>query len=186
MHTSTTSRRSIGERVPPFSLETLSHGRIRVPDGRYTHLQFRRFAGCPVCNLHLRTFSAHLPRLDAVGVRTIAFFHSSEASMRPYQGELPLAVVPDPDRRWYEAFGVEESTLSVAHPSAMWAGLKGLATVPSSPIVGEGGHSGLPADFLIDATGAIVAVRYGSHANDQWSVDEVIALAGGGRAGGAR
>ncbi|NVB84948.1 MAG: AhpC/TSA family protein, partial [Kofleriaceae bacterium] len=28
---------------------------IEVPDpARLVHLQFRRFAGCPVCNLHLR------------------------------------------------------------------------------------------------------------------------------------
>ncbi|WP_259464520.1 hypothetical protein [Streptomyces sp. TLI_171] len=28
-----------------------------VPAGGLLHLQFRRFAGCPVCNLHLRSFA---------------------------------------------------------------------------------------------------------------------------------
>jgi len=32
----------------------------------------------------------------------------------------------------------------------------------------------LPADFLIDSRGTLVACHYGSHANDQWSVDEVL------------
>jgi len=31
--------------------------RIPEPDG-LVHLQFRRFAGCPVCNLHLRSFAS--------------------------------------------------------------------------------------------------------------------------------
>jgi hypothetical protein len=36
---------------------------------------------------------------------------------------------------------------------------------------------GLPADFLIDPAGRVVALRYGRHANDQWSVDELVELA---------
>lgn len=41
----------------------------------------------------------------------------------------------------------------------------------------EGGVLGLPADFLINAEGKIVASRYGRHSYDQWSVDELLALA---------
>jgi hypothetical protein len=36
---------------------------------------------------------------------------------------------------------------------------------------------GLPADFRIDPAGRVVALRYGRHANDQWSVDELVELA---------
>ena len=35
---------------------------------------------------------------------------------------------------------------------------------------------GLPADFLINQNGQIVAVNYGAHANDQWSVDDLLAI----------
>ena len=41
----------------------------------------------------------------------------------------------------------------------------------------EGGVLGLPADFLINADGKIVASHYGRYAYDQWSVDELLALA---------
>jgi len=57
----------------------------------------------------------------------------------------------------------------------------------------EGGRWGLPADFLIDRDstgdstddstgggavgGTVVAVKYGEHAYDQWTVDEVLELA---------
>lgn len=171
------TRRVVGERLAPFTLETLSHGQVRVPADGLVHLQFRRFAGCPVCSLHLRSFAAGIARLDAAGVRTVAFFHSTAASMRSYQGELPFPVVPDPERSWYERFGVERAISGLLHPSAVWAGFRGLVSAASNPLAGEGGVDGLPADFLLDAGGTIRALSYGAHANDQWSLEQVIALA---------
>ncbi|HEX4559363.1 MAG TPA: AhpC/TSA family protein, partial [Mycobacterium sp.] len=38
-------------------------------------------------------------------------------------------------------------------------------------------HLGMPADFLIAPDGAVVARKYGEHADDQWSVDELLRLA---------
>jgi hypothetical protein len=35
----------------------------------------------------------------------------------------------------------------------------------------------MPADFLIASDGAVVARKYGKHADDQWSVDELLRLA---------
>ena len=40
-----------------------------------------------------------------------------------------------------------------------------------------GGHLGLPADFLIDTGGRVLASKRGRHANDQWTVDQVLAYA---------
>ncbi|HVY31992.1 MAG TPA: peroxiredoxin-like family protein [Polyangiaceae bacterium] len=141
------------------------------------HLQFRRFAGCPVCNLHLQTFSRAHQRLNDAGVLSVAFFHSTTEQMTPYQGQLPFPCVADPERRWYRYFGVERSLFAVAHPRVIDAALRGLVVAPSNPFVGGSDQTGLPADFLVDRDNIIVAARYGSHANDQWSVDELLALA---------
>lgn len=169
-------RRSVSESLSPFCVDTLSHGRLRVPDSLYTHLQFRRFAGCPVCNLHLKKFARGKSDLDAAGIRSIAFFHSGADEMRPYQGDLPLATVADPERYWYRRFGVERSTFAVLHPQVMKSALSGLLSAPSNPFVGGGDQTGLPADFLIAPDGTLVALHYGSHADDQWSLEELIAL----------
>lgn len=177
MMTTRDARRSVNEVLAPFRLTTLSHGELDVPSAALTHLQFRRYAGCPICNLHLRTFAKGVAQLDAANVRTIAFFHSTRESMIPYQGDLPFPVVADPARHWYQLFGVERSPLGLLHPSVMWAGMKGLASVPSNALAGEGGHDGLPADFLIDAEGKIRGLSYGRHANDQWSLEEVLTRA---------
>jgi hypothetical protein len=36
---------------------------------------------------------------------------------------------------------------------------------------------GLPADFLIGPDGRVRAVKYGRHAGDQWSVDDLLRVA---------
>lgn len=41
----------------------------------------------------------------------------------------------------------------------------------------HGGRLGLPADFLIASDGRVLACKYGQHVYDQWSVDEILALA---------
>lgn len=169
------SRPAPGDRLASFVLETLAHGSFRAPNGRFVHLQFRRFAGCPICSLHLRRFARAHEALASAGVDVVAFFHSSAASLAPYHADLPFPVVADPDRVYYARFGVGRSMLGLVHPKVVWSGMKGLFVAPSSPFVGEGGHDGLPADLLIDPEGRLVASHYGSHADDQWEVDEVLA-----------
>jgi hypothetical protein len=61
----------------------------------------------------------------------------------------------------------------------VWSALRGLVGAPSNPLAGGGDQTGLPADFLIDAGGVIVGAHYGRHADDQWSLDEVLVRARG-------
>lgn len=95
-----------------------------------------------------------------------ACFHSSAAEMKPYLGKLPFPCILDAERRWYRYFGVERS-LGALHPRVLGAALKGLLTAPSNPLVGSGGQTGLPADFLLDRNNVIIAAHDGAHANDQ-------------------
>ncbi|WP_437970971.1 peroxiredoxin-like family protein [Sorangium sp. So ce260] len=166
-----------GDSLAPFTLDTLCHGPLRIPSGGLLHLQFRRFAGCPVCNLHLRSFARGRDQLAAAAVQTVAFFHSSAETMRPYHADLPFPVVPDPERRWYRQFGVERSALAGAHPKVVWSAIRGMVGTRSSPFSGEEGNDGLPADFLVSPDGALLGVHYGAHAADHWELAQVIALA---------
>jgi hypothetical protein len=58
-----------------------------------------------------------------------------------------------------------------------WA--RGAITLPTFPQPPREGESklGLPADFLIGTDGRILALKYGVHAYDQWTVDELLSLA---------
>jgi hypothetical protein len=112
----------VGDVVTAHELSDIHDKPVRIPDPeRLVHLQFRRFAGCPICNLHMRSISRRHDEIVAAGVREVVVFHSSADAMREFQG--------------------------------------------------------LPADFLIGPDGRVLAVKYGSHADDQWSVDELLDLA---------
>lgn len=177
-------RRRVGEILPAFELETLAHGRLGVPAPGLIHLQFRRFSGCPVCNVQLRRFASAHTELSAAGVRTVSLFYSSRAAMLDYQHELPHPVVADEHRRFFDEFGVERSRWAAAHPRAWATATFGLLSGPSNPFEREA-PDGLPADFLIErgespqsGRGAqIVALHYGLFIDDQWSVDDVLRLA---------
>ncbi len=103
----------VGQLIERHLLTTIQGSQVHIPDAkaRWVHLQFRRFAGCPICNLHLRTIARRHEEIAGAGIREVA-------------------------------------------------------------------HLGLPADFLIDSGGRVAAAKYGRHADDQWTVDELLALAG--------
>lgn len=173
-------------RAPRRVLDTIHGEHVSVPDpDALIHLQFRRFAGCPVCNLHLRTVVARNDEIRAAGIREVVVFHSTREDLSRYAAELPFDVVADPGKRLYAAFGVESSKWALLSPKAwgpivrgvlvsLWGILRRGEAVP--PILPHGGSLGLPGDFLIASDGKVVASKYGEHAFDQWSVDQILEL----------
>ena len=176
------ARLQAGDTFNPRELTTLAGGTVRIPDPRkLVHLQMRRYAGCPICSLHLRSFGRRKDDLDRAGVREVAVFHSSAEELRKVHAELPFDVVPDPRRQLYAALGVTTSPLALLHPRGLGAALRAAfsrASVAPSAGVADGAF-GLPADFLVAPSGRAVAVKYGVHADDQWSIDELLALVPG-------
>ncbi|MEU7764059.1 peroxiredoxin-like family protein [Nocardia sp. NPDC049190] len=178
---------SLPTTVQDRTLVTVSGAQIQVPDPDcLIHLQFRRFAGCPVCNLHLRSIVTRASDITAANIREVVVFHSSAAELRKYTSELPLDVVADPSRILYREFGVETSPRALLDPRGWPAILRGVAhdiratlrgeqaAPPTNP---EGGGLGLPGDFLIAPDGRVLAAKQGEHVYDQWSVDELLTLA---------
>ncbi|MBD8057165.1 AhpC/TSA family protein [Rhodococcus ruber] len=165
--------------VPVRELRTLRSGSVPAADpAGLTHLQFRRYAGCPICNLHLRSFTGRHEELIAAGIREIAVFHSTADTLDPYQQDLPFDLVADPSMQLYRTFAVETSMRALTSPKAWIAAARGWSrNLPPGSDTGAGGHLGLPADFLIAPDGKILACKYGSHANDHWTVDQLLAEA---------
>lgn len=159
-----------GQRIP-----------LPPPEG-LLHIQFRRFAGCPICNLHLQSVVRRHDEIAAAGITEVVVFHSPADELRRHTADLPFATIADPDKRYYREFGVESSPRALLDPRAWGAILRGGALTalgrfaPPAPRQ-SGGRLGLPADFLIDSHGDVVAAKYGLHADDQWSVDELLAHA---------
>lgn len=174
------------DHVPARQLVTVRGAPVRLPDpDRLVHLQFRRFAGCPVCNLHLRSFVARRQEVGAAGIHEIVLFHTNATDLLPHVADLPFDVVADPDRTLYREFGVEAAPRALLHPRAWPAIVRAIAVAlpdvvrrrkPAPPNKPEGGRFGLPADFLIAPDGRVLASHHGTHVYDQWSVDELLNL----------
>ena len=149
---------------------------IHLPDAkRLVHLQFRRFVDCPICNTHIVEFRKRAGEIKAAGIQEVIVFHSAPESIRSYQKHVPFLMVGDPRKAFYRSFGVETS-LGFLSLKALGAAISGVAHGYFGLRL-AGGPWGLPADFLIAPSGRINAVKYGTDAYDQWSVDELLTLA---------
>jgi hypothetical protein len=175
-----------GQHVTIRHIGTLSGEQIDLADGRWlTHVQFRRFAGCPVCSLHLRSFVRRRAELKPM-LREVIVFHSRAEELAKYVGEVPFHLVADPEKALYRAYGAESGLRALLVPKAWPAIFRAVAFAlpdvvlrrrPMPPLFPEGGRYGLPADILVSPDGLVLAAHYGQHADDQWSVDTVLSLA---------
>ncbi len=179
----TSHRLTAGDTFPRLTLEGAIGGDVAVPPAHgYVHLQFRRFAGCMVCNVHLRQIVRRLPEIRSAEVTEVIVFHSTREDVIRHEGQLPLTVVADPKKELYRRFGVERSGTALLRawrtlPRALaGAAVTAIRTRRLPPLAPTGGELGRPADILIDGTGRVVAAKYGAHAADQWSVDELLRI----------
>ena len=116
MADSTAARRlKPGATVAPHQLVAISGESVPVPDpGQMVHLELRRFAGCPICNVHLQSIIRRHDEIVAAGIREVVVFHSSAQELRHHVVDLPFAVVADPDKVLYAEFGVRSSAPACA------------------------------------------------------------------------
>jgi haloalkane dehalogenase len=178
MNTGLSSQKlNVGDKFPAMSLTTTKGKELSIPvsGAKFTHVQFRRFSGCPICNKHIASLRAAANKLLEMGIYEVLFFHSTTSEVQSFHHDLPFEAIADPGKRFYRQVGAEQSYFASLHPSALWAGFV-------SSVKGRmgskmtGGPFGLPAEFLVASDGRILAAKYGLHAYDQWSVDELLKL----------
>jgi hypothetical protein len=64
---------SIDDTITPRVLTTIRSQAVPIPNPhRLVHLQFRRYAGCPICNVHLRSIARRHDDIQAAGIREVA------------------------------------------------------------------------------------------------------------------
>src|SRR5205823_13938957 len=110
-------------------------------------------------------------------------FHSAAEELTKHEAQVPFPLIADPQRDLYRRFGVDRRARSLLSLRALRAAIRGEIAAfgkhttkrgALGPVKPTGGRFGLPADVLIAPDGRIVAVRYGEHAYDQWTVDELL------------
>lgn len=178
------TRLTAGDLIPSCKFVDAEGQDIQIPDPtRLVHLQFRRFAACVFCNIHLRSFESRHDEIAASEIREVVVFRSTTEQSQAHC-DVPYTLVLDPTGALYTAFGVEFGASAIFGPRAILIAVKNL--VPSLlqrriglPPNGQRAEAllGIPADFLIGTDGRLLACEYGNHANDGWSVDELLARA---------
>lgn len=169
------TRLAPGDRVPDRVVVDLSGTTRRIPSGSLLHLQLRRFAGCPICNLHMAEYAHRIDEIVAAGVEPLVLFNATREGMLPYQGDLPFPTAPDPDFSLYRAFGVERSMVATITGTSWVKTLRGMAggVAVGAPERMSAGTI-LPADFLIDGDGVVLDCHYAANPSDGWPVDALL------------
>lgn len=169
------SKLQTGNQLQPQQWRDAHNHPVDVPHtNRWTHIQFRRYSGCAVCNLHLHSFITRQQELESAGIQEIVVFNSTQERILADLPTSPFHLIADPHNRLYQQFGVAKSLLAVFNPAVWLFALRGALKFGVQLPRDNETSFGLPADFLVNAQGKLAAVYYGTHANDQWSFDEVL------------
>lgn len=168
-----------GDKAVPFSTETIEGKKIALQSfaGKPLLLMFYRYASCPMCNLRLRDFAQHYPRLHKRGLEVVAFFHSPGSSIRRNAGKqnYPFPFVPDPQFKIYKDYGVETSWprffLSMLLPGFYVDWIRSMRYGFWGGVDWQMGK--MPADFLIGPDGYILQTHYGREIGDHLAVKDV-------------
>lgn len=180
MTTDTThaTKLSAGRIIPFRTWKDAQGNEVQLPNAkRWTHLQFRRYSGCAVCNLHLQEFITRQHALLDANIQEVIIFNSTRERILEDLPGCPFPIIADQHKYLYQEFGVGASRLAVLYPSVWLPALRGAVNFGVQLPRDQETMNGLPADFLIDCQGKIIAAHYGKHAYDQWSLDTVLALA---------
>ncbi|MFK5854682.1 MAG: redoxin domain-containing protein [Bacteroidota bacterium] len=139
--------------------------------GKKILLSFLRFTGCPVCNLHVYELLEKKDDLDKKNISVIIVFESDTSTILKYikNENLPFTFISDPNQVLYESYSVEKSwgkfikwglTLS-----GLSNGVKGFMKYNKFSSM-KGTSNRVEAEFLIDESGILETVHYGSKVGD--------------------
>lgn len=159
-----------GTKAPAFAGMTPQGEKVSLTalEGRPIWLAFYRYAGCPLCNLHLYEASLQLDTMPRTDLAMIAVFESSHeqfGNIPHWVCSVPLTLVSDPKKKLYETFGVDARLSAVFQPTVVSSLFRAFRKgFKQGAITGELGQ--VPGHFLIDETGTIEQTYYGRHIDD--------------------
>ena len=171
-------RITTGSLAPDFSAESIGGRRVSLEQlrGRPLLLKFYRFATCPVCNLHMHRFIQEHDQVSNAGLTTVVFYHSPADKLAEAQDyATPFDLVADPEKTIFRAYGVERGLRGMVSGTVMREYMKALrAGFSPGLLTSDGGITGNPADFIIDASGRVVFAHYGKHYADSLESSDAV------------
>ncbi|PKP09497.1 MAG: alkyl hydroperoxide reductase [Bacteroidetes bacterium HGW-Bacteroidetes-4] len=174
-----------GTTAPNFVATDIYGKEVKLSDykGKKIILSFYRNVSCPFCNRRVHQIMGNNVKLKNAGVQMILLFESSSEKLSSsiyHKGISPWPIIGDPDKKIYNQYGVEQSTLKmmktmlVANVSQAKKDTKEL----NLPADKDASMNLIPADFFIDENFKIVKAHYGKHLDDHVDIEELKAFAG--------
>jgi peroxiredoxin Q/BCP len=176
--------------APVFNLKDI-FGRMIDLNGyrdKRVFIGFFRHAGCPFCNLRVHALTKAHEELKKKGLEMIFFFESKEHILLKsifHKEVSPIPLIADPQKVWYNAYGLENSGLksAVSHltsfvQTAFKARSQGL---PIHMMADGESISTIPAEFLLEKDLIVKKVHYAQGLTDRISMDVIKEFAENGK-----
>lgn len=178
---------TINAQAPTFKLKDIFDREVDLTKykGKKVLIAFFRHAGCPFCNTRVHNLQKEHQALKQKGLEMIFFFESKTElllSSHFHREISPIPLISDPDKIWYNAYGVESSGLKSA---------KGHLTtfvqtvveakknnLPVHWMAGDESIKTIPAEFLINEQGVISKIHYAKGLRDRMSMEAIIDFLG--------
>ena len=166
----------IGKPAPDFQAMNWKGETVRLADrrGRRLWLAFFRYASCPLCNLRIHQMRERFSDWSAAGLDLVAVFQSPRQQVERYVGRQAPAfeLVCDPEETLYQLYGLKKSLAGYVNPKVAPKLLRAakLGYLPGAP---DGTKTRLPGDFLIDSSGILTDVFWGSDISEHIPFDRV-------------
>jgi len=174
----------IGDPAPAVVLEALDGTRLDCgKPGGPAVVSFTRYAGCPVCQLHVGRMAAAMAELRARSCGVFVVFQSAPDHLRAAMADWKpgFSAVADPTASLYDAFGAGASLAGYLHPGSLLA--LGRATMAGKWHGRfEGREMQMPADFVVDPGGRIALAHYGKNVGDDVPAAALLAAVDAARA----
>ncbi|WP_436516014.1 peroxiredoxin-like family protein [Ekhidna sp. To15] len=174
--------------APIFKLDDIFDREIDLSKykGKRVLIAFFRHAGCPFCNTRVHNLEKHNEELKKSGFEMIFFFESKKdllLSSNFHKSISPIPLISDPEKKWYDAYGVESSGLKSAksHFTSFFKQVfeAKKKNLPIHWMSGDESIKTIPAEFLMDERGIIRKVHYAKGLRDRMAIDEIIKFAQG-------
>ena len=105
----------------------------------------------------------------------VAIFHSDKDKMFELMKESelpPFPLIPDPKKKWYKAYEVENSILKYIYGLTQWGMFRQAFKLLFRPQLWELSQT-VPADFLVDEQFRIQHAYYGKHIGDHIPLETI-------------
>jgi thioredoxin-dependent peroxiredoxin len=170
-----------GTPAPHFDTQDAFGTPIALEDykGKWLLLSFMRNGACAICNLRVHELIERFPILQQHKLEIVTVFESPALSIQQYVGkqDAPFPIVPDPQAKLYELYGLEtsEEKVNATMTRAETSGIIQQAAANGFELTPEEGSNffRMPADFLIGPDLTVRTAHYAEYVYDHLGFDKL-------------